>query len=144
MKDSSCENLKIQQKWKKDKSAIKTWHTVFRRVWLHVSDRINWSSVPYITQIAGVMQWHMNVRYCCSVWLWDTILQLSLQSDTKKVTFVDMPLHYFCHFVFYYTRQNGLMMDGFNSKNVAEAYERENKLCFDWWLIFFFYIEFIT
>ena len=73
----------------------------------------------------------MNVRYCRSVWLWDTIMQLSLQSHTKKVTYVYMPLHYVCHFVLYYTRQNGLMMDRFNSKNAAEACERENKLCFD-------------
>jgi hypothetical protein len=37
------------------------------------------------------------------------------------------------------------MMDWFNSKNVAEAYEREKKVVF--WLmayIFFFYIEFIA
>lgn len=57
------------------------------------------------------MQWHMNVDYCRSVWLWDTILQVSLQTDTKKVTYVDMPLHYVCHFVLYDTRQNGLMMN---------------------------------
>jgi len=66
-----------------------------------------------------------------SVWLPGTLVQLSLQEDTKEVPYVDMPLHYACHFVLYYTRQNGLMMDRFNSKNVAEAYERENKLCFD-------------
>jgi len=29
----------------------------------------------------------------------------------------------------------GLMMDWFNPKHVAKGYEREYKLCFNWWFI---------
>ena len=39
---------------------------------------------------------------------------------------------------------NDLMMDWFNPKHVAKAYQRDYTLCFDWWLILFSFIETIV
>jgi len=38
----------------------------------------------------------------------------------------------------------GLMMDLFNPKHAAKAYETEYTLRFDWWFILFSFIEFTT
>ena len=43
-------------------------------------------------------------------------------------------------FIICFATNKGLMMDWFNSKHVAKAYEREHELCFDWRFILFSFI----